>query len=92
VSAENEPPEQGGVPLVVCPCCRSRLIYTTDTAGFGSQVVLDRRCPECEHRDSVIATAHAAAAWYRRDTRLLTELAAVADALASGLEIEPVER
>jgi DNA-directed RNA polymerase subunit RPC12/RpoP len=92
VSAETEASERGGVEPMTCPCCGSRLIYTTDTAGFGSQVVLDRRCPECEHRDTIIARAPAAAAWYRRDTRLLAELAGIADALAAGLEIEPAQR
>jgi hypothetical protein len=68
-------------PLVHCPSCESSLIYTTDSAGYDAEVILNRRCPECEHRDSVVTTAIAAAVWYRRDTRLLAELAALADSL-----------
>jgi DNA-directed RNA polymerase subunit RPC12/RpoP len=84
------PPERK--PLVHCPECTSRLIYTIDTAGVDTEVILHRRCPECEHRDSVVTTALAAAAWYRRDTRLMGELQALADSLASeiaALELQP---
>ncbi len=69
-------------PLVHCPRCTSRLIYIIDTAGYDTEVILHRRCPECEHRDSVVTTALAAAVWYRRDTRLLNELLELADSLA----------
>jgi DNA-directed RNA polymerase subunit RPC12/RpoP len=74
-------------PLVRCPCCASRLIYTVDAAGYDAEVILDRRCPECEHRDSVVTSALAAAVWYRRDTRLMHELLELANALA---EDDPV--
>jgi DNA-directed RNA polymerase subunit RPC12/RpoP len=70
-------------PLVHCPRCVSRLIYTVDTAGYDSEVILDRRCPECEHRDSVVTTALAAAVWYRRETRIMRELQVLADSLAA---------
>jgi DNA-directed RNA polymerase subunit RPC12/RpoP len=76
-----------GKPLVRCPCCDSRLIYTVDSAGYDAEVILDRRCPECEHRDSVVTSALAAAVWYRRDTRLLAELAELADALAAEIPV-----
>jgi DNA-directed RNA polymerase subunit RPC12/RpoP len=69
-------------PLVHCPHCTSRLIYVTDTAGYDAEAILHRRCPECEHRDSIVTTAVAAAVWYRRDTRLLNELRELADTLA----------
>jgi DNA-directed RNA polymerase subunit RPC12/RpoP len=69
-------------PLVHCPRCTSRLIYTVDAAGYDAEVILNRRCPECEHRDSVVTSALAAAVWYRRDTRLMRELLELADALA----------
>ena len=62
----HEPPFDQRKPLVHCPRCASRLIYTVDTAGYDSEVILDRRCPECEHRDSVVTSALAAAVWYRR--------------------------
>jgi hypothetical protein len=73
----------GQKPLVECPRCLSRLIYTVDTAGYDSEVILDRRCPECEHRDSVVTTALAAAVWYRRETRIMGELQVLADSLAA---------
>ena len=73
----------GQKPLVECPRCLSRLIYTVDTAGYDSEVILDRRCPECEHRDSVVTTALAAAIWYRRETRIMRELQVLADSLAA---------
>ena len=71
----------GRKPLVHCPECESRLIYAVDAAHFEAEVILNRRCPECEHRDSVVTSAIAAAVWYRRDTRLLRELMELADAL-----------
>lgn len=76
-------------PLIHCPHCASRLIYTIDTAGFDAEVILHRRCPECEHRDSVVTTALAAAVWSRRDARLLGELRALADSLS--LELQALE-
>ena len=69
-------------PLVYCPRCLSRLIYAVDAAGFNLEVILNRRCPECEHRDSVVTTAIAAAVWYRRDTRHMHELLQLADSMA----------
>jgi DNA-directed RNA polymerase subunit RPC12/RpoP len=70
-------------PLVHCPNCASRLIYAIDTAGYDAEVILNRRCPECEHRDSVVTSAIAAAVWYRRDTRFMRELMELADSLAA---------
>jgi hypothetical protein len=69
-------------PLVRCPCCTSRLIYAIDTAGYDDEVILNRRCPECEHRDSVVTSPLAAAVWYRRDTRIMRDLHELADSLA----------
>jgi hypothetical protein len=71
----------GRRPLVHCPCCESRLIYAVDAAGYEAEVILNRRCPECEHRDSVVASAIAAAVWYRRDTRLMHQLMELADSM-----------
>jgi DNA-directed RNA polymerase subunit RPC12/RpoP len=78
-------------PLVHCPRCTSRLIYTVDAAGYDSEVILDRRCPECEHRDSVVTTAIAAAVWYRRETRLMHELLMLADAMAAATSLPVAE-
>jgi DNA-directed RNA polymerase subunit RPC12/RpoP len=73
----------GRKPLVHCPRCESRLIYAVDAAGYEAEVILNRRCPECEHRDSVVTSAIAAAVWYRRDTRLMQQLMDLADSLAA---------
>jgi DNA-directed RNA polymerase subunit RPC12/RpoP len=78
-------------PLVHCPRCTSRLIYTIDTAGYDAEVILNRRCPECEHRDSVVTSSIAAAVWYRRDTRLMRELMELADSLAQPVPLAVVE-
>jgi hypothetical protein len=78
-------------PLVHCPCCMSRLIYAIDAAGYDAEVILNRRCPECEHRDSVVTSALAAAVWYRRDTRIMRELHALADCMAQDASL-PVAR
>jgi hypothetical protein len=69
-------------PLVHCPRCESGLIYAVDAAGYEAEVILNRRCPECEHRDSVVTSALAAAVWYRRDTRLMRQLMELADSLS----------
>ena len=70
------------MPLLACPRCASRLIYARDIAGTGSHVVLARRCPDCEHRDSVTTTATAASAWLDRDARLATRLSTAIDAVS----------
>ena len=40
-----------------CPRCTSRLIYTVDSIWLEREVILERRCPECEHRESVVVSA-----------------------------------
>jgi DNA-directed RNA polymerase subunit RPC12/RpoP len=64
-----------------CPHCASRLIYTVDAIGYELEVILARRCPECEHRESVVVSALSAARGYRRDTRILAGLLSLANAL-----------
>jgi hypothetical protein len=76
-------------PLVRCPKCASGLIYPVACSTWERQRVLERRCPECEHSDVVIANRLAAAVWIRRCNDVCAELAALADALASGLTLEP---
>jgi hypothetical protein len=87
----HERPIDRRKPLAHCPRCTSRLIYAVDAVGFGSEVILDRRCPECEYRGCATASAAAAAIWYRRDTRILGGLLALADALAGESAVEIVE-
>lgn len=75
-------------PLVRCAMCSSDLIYPLHCARRGPQRVIDRRCPECEHRDRVITSRLAAELWYRRNANSAEELEALADALADGLVLE----
>jgi hypothetical protein len=73
-------------PLVCCPICASRLIYPVRCAARDATSVIERRCPECEYRDRVRASRLAAELWHRRNARIGEELAALADALAGGLD------
>ena len=61
-------------PLVYCPQCDSRLEYAVDVEAADKDVVLDRACPSCEYRDSVVTSSLSVAIWYRRETRILAEL------------------
>jgi hypothetical protein len=61
-------------PLVYCPNCEERLEYAVEPAEADKDVVLDRVCPSCEYRDSVVTSSLSAAIWYRRETRILAEL------------------
>jgi DNA-directed RNA polymerase subunit RPC12/RpoP len=78
-------------PLVRCPCCSSRLISPTRADGNRDGVVVDRRCPECGHRDRVVTTAFAAAVWARHENRVASSLQALADALEAGAPVEVSE-
>ena len=65
----------GAKPLTVCPACASRLIYPVTFAPLDSgRVVIERRCPECEHDDCVTCDPTAATAWARRVRRDRLEL------------------
>ena len=61
-------------PLVHCPVCDERLEYVEDGVAVDKDVVLDRRCPGCDYRDSVATSSLSVAVWYRRETRILAEL------------------
>ena len=73
-------------PLVRCPICESDLIYPVRCAARDALSLIERRCPECEHRDRVRTNRLAAELWHRRNAHIRVELAALADALAGGLE------
>jgi hypothetical protein len=75
-------------PLVRCPVCASDLIYPTYCAMEDGLGLLERRCPDCEHRDRVRTYRIAAELWLRHHARHAEELAALADALAAGLELD----
>jgi hypothetical protein len=79
-------------PLVRCPVCGGELIYPTYCLVHHELGLLERRCPDCEHRDCVRTNRHAAELWLRRHARHAEELAAVADALADGLEPDFAEQ
>jgi C4-type Zn-finger protein len=61
-------------PLVYCPVCEERLEYAVERAEANKDVVLERACPNCEYRDSVVTSSLSVAIWYRRETRILAEL------------------
>ncbi|MDX6511256.1 MAG: hypothetical protein QOE36_760 [Gaiellaceae bacterium] len=74
--------------LVICPACSSGLIFPIDLAGWKGDAVVSRRCPECEHRDVVVAARLPALLWLARTARQRDELAALCDAIADGLPLE----
>ena len=74
-------------PLVRCPVCSSGLIYPVTCSSWKRHSVVERRCPECEHRDVVTTHRLAAAVWLRRGESAAEALRALADALADGLEV-----
>ena len=77
--------DRNGKPLTACPACTSRLIYPV---SFGShdpgRVIVQRRCPECEHVDRVACDEAAVAAWVRREHRI--RLALVREVLDCEIE------
>jgi hypothetical protein len=46
--------------------------------------MFDRRCPECEYRDSVMVSGLAASVWSRHHQRVRAQLVNLADELAGG--------
>jgi hypothetical protein len=73
-------------PLLRCPICTSELIYPVRCAARDAMSLIERRCPECEHRDRVCTNRLAAELWHRRVAHIRAELSALADALADGFE------
>ncbi|MDX6628089.1 MAG: hypothetical protein QOH00_335 [Gaiellales bacterium] len=74
--------------LASCPSCSSKLVYPIDLAGWNRDIVVSRRCPECEHRDVVVTARLPASLWFARNARQRDELAALSDAIADGLPLE----
>jgi DNA-directed RNA polymerase subunit RPC12/RpoP len=74
--------------LARCPSCSSRLVYPIDLAGWNWDIVVSRRCPECEHRDVVVAGRLPASLWFARNARQRDELGALCEASADGLPLE----
>jgi hypothetical protein len=65
-------PEGARAPLVRCPICDERLQLASELAADGA--VLDRVCPGCDYRDSVVAPSLSVAMWQRGETQALADL------------------
>jgi DNA-directed RNA polymerase subunit RPC12/RpoP len=89
MSSADGPARLRGRQLLRCPRCGSHLIYARDAGGGDALVVFDRRCPECEHRDSVVVSARAADVWSRHQQRIRAKLERVANELAGRGASEP---
>jgi len=76
------------MPLVRCARCGSCLIYPIRRTELGRETVVERRCPDCEFVDRVIASTAAADAWSRRQATVRASLIAHALALADGAAFE----
>jgi DNA-directed RNA polymerase subunit RPC12/RpoP len=75
--------------LVRCPQCESKLMTPVDAVGGeGDDVLIDRQCPECGHRDRVVTTPLAAIVWARHEARVAGSMLALADALEAGAPVE----
>jgi RNase P subunit RPR2 len=62
-------------PLTRCQSCASPLIYPLSAIAVeDDRVVIDRRCPECEWHDCVVASTRAVAAWARHQRRIRAQL------------------
>lgn len=73
-------------PLVRCPLCAGGLIYPTYWSIHDGVALLERHCPECEHRDCVRTSRLAAELWLGRLARHAEDLSVLADALSNGLD------
>jgi hypothetical protein len=78
-----------------CPQCESRLLQvaespTDDLLERVGVALLDCYCPECEHHGSVATTTLVAAIGYRRETRRLLGLQALADSIAVAAPLRPI--
>jgi hypothetical protein len=67
-SGQQSPFEQRAA-LGHCPRCASRAIYTVDHVWKDGEVMLERRCPECEYQESVVVSALGATARRHKDTQ-----------------------
>jgi hypothetical protein len=71
----GSPREQPPLALTSCRDCGSRLLQLERIWLLrGARHVAERRCPECQRRDSVVVEDAALAAWMRRERRLRAAL------------------
>jgi hypothetical protein len=75
-------------PLVRCPRCSSPALYPTSAREARCGVVLGRRCPDCEHVDTVVTNRLAASLWYLRHSRRYQDLAALEHTRRGGLALD----
>jgi hypothetical protein len=78
-----------------CPHCESRLLQVAecpadDLLQHVGVALLDCYCPECEHHGSVATTTLIATIAYRRETRRLVGLQALADSIAVAAPLRPM--
>jgi hypothetical protein len=103
--ASLDPPRALRRSLGRCPRCDSRLIQlreqprarrasdprtVDELLRLVGVSLLDRRCPECEHRDSIAVPTLGAATWYRDETRRLMALQTLADSIAVAGPLPPI--
>jgi hypothetical protein len=63
-------------PLVRCPIWASELIYPVRCAARDALSTIERRCPDCEHRDCARTNRLAAEIWHRRNGHVAMRLSA----------------
>jgi hypothetical protein len=65
-----------------CLRCASRLVYTVESVRAGADpVILARRCPECEFRETVVVPALQAARLYLAESRVRDGMLELANSL-----------
>jgi hypothetical protein len=84
MASGREAPSDQRIFAAPCRRCGSRLPYTVDGVWGDSDVILERCCPECENRETVVVSVWAASARYREETRTLLAMQVLADSLRDG--------
>ena len=59
-------------PLVRCPVCDERLQLARELPA--DDAVLERMCPGCDYRDSVVTSSLSVAMWQRGEIQTLDDL------------------
>jgi hypothetical protein len=84
MASGRETPSDQRLVATPCPRCGSGLPYIVDGVWGDADVILERCCPECEHREAVVVSVWVASARYREDTRTLLAMQELADSLRDG--------
>jgi hypothetical protein len=73
-----------GLPLIRCRACGSSLLQLERIWLLADgRHAAERRCPECERHDLVVADPRALAVWAKRERQLLETLEELAAALGT---------